>query len=86
MTSIDELCELPDLPDAKCKGVEYADVFFPRAHDMNFRIATAQAEALCNGCPERVPCLEWALTHKVDGIWAGTDEGDRKRMMRKARA
>ena len=35
---------------------------------------TAQARAICAGCPVRYDCLDYAVrTRPVDGIWAGLD-------------
>lgn len=40
--------------------------------------------AVCESCPMREPCLEYALNVNMRGIWGGTTEADRKRI-RKAR-
>jgi WhiB family redox-sensing transcriptional regulator len=37
---------------------------------------------ICSACPVSEPCLQWAMTHKELGIWAGTSEDDRRRMAR----
>jgi hypothetical protein len=77
--NIDKYVEYPDLPDAACKGVEYADVFFPPRGAGN-AIVTAQALNLCRHCIERVPCLTWAYAHHpVDGIWGGTTYKQRRK-------
>lgn len=41
-----------------------------------------EAKAVCNGCPVRDLCLEFALTHGERGIWGGTSDRDRMRMRR----
>jgi WhiB family transcriptional regulator, redox-sensing transcriptional regulator len=35
---------------------------------------------ICNGCPARQQCLEYALEYNVDGFWAGTTDHQRKRI------
>lgn len=41
------------------------------------------AIAICDRCPVRVPCLEYALSiHEEEGIWGGTTPTDRRLMVR----
>lgn len=43
----------------------------------------AKAKAVCADCPVVRACLEWALeSNQQDGIWGGTDEGERRRLRR----
>lgn len=43
------------------------------------------AKEVCLACPERHPCLEWALnTNQAYGIWGGKTERERK-VIQKAR-
>ena len=73
---------VPDLTSGNCVGVGL-DVFFPsNAEDVKFYKPMAQQ--ICEPCPVSNKCLEYALGVKVLGIWAGTDEDDRK-AIRKAR-
>lgn len=45
-----------------------------------------QALEICAGCPVRRECLEHALAHGEQyGIWGGTREGERRRLMRERR-
>lgn len=37
-----------------------------------------QAKRVCDPCGWRDGCLSWALTHGEEGVWSGTDEGERK--------
>ena len=40
---------------------------------------------ICRGCPVSAECLEWALETRVRyGIWGGTTERERRRMLRKS--
>jgi WhiB family transcriptional regulator, redox-sensing transcriptional regulator len=46
---------------------------------------TANAKAVCTGCPVRADCLEWSLQTCQDaGVWGGLDEEER-RVIRRAR-
>jgi WhiB family redox-sensing transcriptional regulator len=61
----------------RCAGVD-PDVFFPRPGD-----DTSRAKSLCQQCPVRSACLEWALdTNQKHGIWGGMTEGQRRRLRR----
>lgn len=40
------------------------------------------ALTICNACPLREPCLDYAVHHMVQGIWGGTVESVRKRIRR----
>ena len=55
---------------AQCKGQTY--MMFPKAHkDISY---IPEARALCDACPVRTHCLEYALEFPVadmHGIWAG---------------
>jgi WhiB family transcriptional regulator, redox-sensing transcriptional regulator len=66
--------ELPDLPLAACKGQD-GDRWFP-AGDLE----RETIKALCRSCPERQPCLAWALSHAEWGVWGGTDQEERRRL------
>jgi hypothetical protein len=40
-----------------------------------------EAKAICAECPYKVRCLEYALKNHEQGIWGGTTERDRRRIM-----
>ena len=40
-----------------------------------------EAKAICAECPYKVRCLAYALKHSEQGIWGGTTERDRRRIM-----
>ena len=42
----------------------------------------AAAKKICETCPLKVPCLEYALINVEIGIWGGTTEEQRKLMRR----
>jgi WhiB family redox-sensing transcriptional regulator len=65
----------------KCKDMDPA-FFFP-----SDGVGVKLAQAVCAGCPVRTPCLEYALVYRVDdGVWGGTSERQRKRILRRRRA
>ena len=45
------------------------------------------ARRLCETCPVKEPCLEYALRNRIDhGVWGGTSERERRRILRQRRA
>ena len=66
---------------AACGGVEAA-LFFPEADDD----PALDAKAVCHGCPVRIACLDHALGHgEKAGVWGGTTERERRRILRQRR-
>jgi WhiB family redox-sensing transcriptional regulator len=45
--------------------------------------ANAPAKAVCERCPIKPECLEWALDHEDEGVWGGTGPADRRALLRK---
>ena len=44
------------------------------------------ARKICEGCPVKAPCLEYALHNRIDhGVWGGTSERERRRILRQRR-
>jgi WhiB family transcriptional regulator, redox-sensing transcriptional regulator len=41
------------------------------------------AKAICNLCPVKEQCLNFALLHHEFGVWGGTNESDRAAMRAK---
>lgn len=65
---------------ANCKDLE-VDVFFSLDEEDQ-----REALARCNGCPVRAQCLEYAVDNREQyGIWGGTREQERRRLMRDRR-
>lgn len=60
--------------DAACAG-EDPDLFFPKKGDQG-----REAKAVCNGCPVRAQCADYAATSPVMlvGVWGGTTEAERR--------
>jgi WhiB family transcriptional regulator, redox-sensing transcriptional regulator len=68
--------------DAACTGVN-SDLFFPASEDEE---ASEAAKAICEQCPVREACLQYALaTNQAAGVWGGLDAGERRRMRRRIR-
>ncbi len=66
--------------DAACRDAD-PELFFSTAEPDR-----AAALEMCNSCPVRLECLEHALeTRETYGIWGGTDEQERKRLLRRRR-
>ena len=57
---------------------ELPDAFFPQATDRETREFVEEiAKKICQNCPVRVQCRDYALSTRVTGIWGGTTEAER---------
>ena len=44
------------------------------------------ARKICEGCPVKAPCLEYALAERIDhGVWGGCSERERRRILKRRR-
>ena len=82
---IDDDTFIPNQPRwmarASCRGLGTAAFFGDTPDDL------AAARAVCALCPTRADCLEFALDDRsLQGIWAGTDEAERRKIRRRRRA
>jgi len=73
---------LPDLPNAICRSEQVpTELFFgsepENASERDLRIKIAKT--VCKRCPERQPCLAWAIHNDERGVWGGTTEQERLR-------
>ena len=42
------------------------------------------ARRICSDCPVQEPCLEYALTNRIDhGVWGGCSERERRRIIKR---
>jgi WhiB family redox-sensing transcriptional regulator len=65
---------------AACNDPAVADLFYP---DRGGDIRTAKR--ICQGCPVRQPCLDYALERgERFGVWGGLSERERRRLKRRA--
>ena len=63
---------------AQCRGVD-PETFFPTES-----AGVNAAQRLCGGCPVQRECLDYALRHRIrQGIWGGTSERERRRILRR---
>ncbi len=70
---------------AACRGRERCGAFYPPGHQES-RDARAErerkAKAICEDCPVRVSCLDYALSiHEPFGIWGGLTEHERQPLL-----
>ena len=57
---------------AVCRGVDTATFFSNRGEP------TDEARETCAGCTVREPCLDYATSEGVHGVWAGTSKAERR--------
>jgi WhiB family redox-sensing transcriptional regulator len=66
------------MSEARCTETD-PELWFPEL-DSLWRVA--QAKKICEKCPVKVECLEYALVNKFkDGIWGGLSPTERHRLM-----
>jgi WhiB family redox-sensing transcriptional regulator len=66
------------MSDAACATTD-PELWFPEL-DSLWRVA--QAKKICEKCPVKQECLEYALVNKFkDGIWGGLSPTERHRLM-----
>lgn len=71
--------------EAACRHTD-PELFFPIGSTGPALDQIAEAKRVCEACPVRNQCLEFALSTSQDaGIWGGTTE-DERRAIRRARA
>lgn len=57
------------------------ELFFPISMEGPSQSQVEQAKQVCDGCPVREPCLQYALsTRQAYGVWGGTDPGQRREL------
>ena len=73
--------------DALCAD-EDPEIFFPEGgHTSKLHAKKQRAKEICGRCPVRAECLEYAigLTWVYDGIWAGVEAVEVRRLARARR-
>ena len=66
----------PFLDDAACRGLD-PELFYAEGN-----AAIAKAKTMCQACPVRRQCLEWAITREEFGVWGGTTARERAALRR----
>lgn len=70
------------------EGVECAqvpDIFFPNEWEFGSQRDVRLAKAICQRCPIRMQCLEYALKADEHGIWGGLNLQERNTLKRLAK-
>lgn len=68
------------MDEGRCRDLDPA-TFFP-----SDGAGVEIARRICEECPVRVTCLEFALVNRVDhGVWGGASERERRRILRSRR-
>lgn len=58
------------------------ELFFP-----SDGVGVEAAKRVCERCPSKDPCLEYALANRIDhGVWGATSERQRRRILKARRA
>ncbi len=78
-SDLDEATDWMDF--AACRTAD-PNLFFPEKED-DLSIVAKASVGYCADCPVREPCLEYALSQFVRGIWAGTNYRQRCHIRRK---
>ena len=69
--------ELPWMELGNCQE-HPPDVFFP-----SDGVGVIRAQRICETCPVKARCLEYALEERIDhGVWGGASERERRRIMK----
>jgi WhiB family redox-sensing transcriptional regulator len=70
---------------AACQDVD-PGLFFPITWDDRPSLPDDRARRICQACPVRPACLDWALsTGEPDGMWGGTTPEERRRLRTRQR-
>lgn len=78
---------LPKLfENGECRHYPWLD-WFPITDDETrphgrTNVEREQLRAVCDACPVRKLCLDWALAHEKFGFWGGATEGERRKLRR----
>jgi WhiB family transcriptional regulator, redox-sensing transcriptional regulator len=73
----------PDWRDGAACRHRDPELFFPEGTAGPALLQADQAKRVCQPCPVRTPCLEFALRHGLAfGIWGGTTWEERRDIRR----
>lgn len=61
-----------------CLGSEHPDWWFPERGNDN----SPKAIKVCQGCPVKAACLDYALANGERGVWGGTTDFEREQSRR----
>lgn len=57
---------IPALDGALCSGAANPEAWFPFPSEDRSEVVS-----ICNACPVKSACLDWAVENKEDGVWGG---------------
>lgn len=69
------------MDEAACRGRD-ANLFHPTGREDAIERALAEARTICRRCDVQAECLAFALNGRESGIWAGTSDAQRRRILR----
>jgi WhiB family redox-sensing transcriptional regulator len=70
---------------ALCRDAD-PEMFFPIGSTGPGALQVEEAKVVCRRCPAVHDCLSWALeTGQDSGVWGGTDEDERRALVRRSR-
>jgi WhiB family redox-sensing transcriptional regulator len=68
------------MAEGNCKD-QSPSMFFP-----SDGVGVEVARRICATCPVQGPCLEYALSYRIDhGVWGGCSERERRRILKRRR-
>lgn len=74
--------KLIDVDGAECE--DFPEIFYPEGPEHVRRYDERTAKAICNACPVRELCLDYALAAKEEyGIFGGLTPSERRLLRRK---
>ena len=80
LEQISEVNESEWMAEGNCRH-EPASTFFP-----SDGVGVELARRICQTCPVKEPCLEYALRNRIaHGVWGGASERERRRIARRRR-
>lgn len=64
-----------------CEG--YTEVFYPDGVEWQIRNRANEAKIICNMCPFKTECLEYALAaNEIYGVWGGLTPDERQKILK----
>jgi len=83
MTSINQRNEDHEWRDAAACLNADPDLFFPIGSNGAVQAQIRAVKAVCEGCPVKERCLQFALeTNQEAGVWGGLEENERRAVRR----
>lgn len=68
---------LPVLDEPACRDTD-PELFFVEGDGAMSTRELGRARQVCFGCPEKMPCLRFALQRDMHGVWGGSTQAERR--------